>query len=413
MIKRILSIFVFALLILACLLIALLVGDGTGKVSMIGWCGLFFIVTAVVVDVAFLLIAKASLDFNVEGFTIECARGESADMNISFRNKSPFVIQRIRGDYFLKGGMEKSILEKSLLMSIGPFASRRIDVPMDFRHIGVFEVGISNIQIGDMLGLFTAKVKGERATAVRIMPRLFDIAGVELSEDAMLESKRARKSVLADSQDYAYVRDYAMGDPLKSIHWKLSARMGSYFTRLYEMSTNPGVVVIIDFYALVDDLDEAHELLDLVLEVGLSIVVWANRQGLDVEIRYIDKSGDMVVTDRYDPALIDDIIDSLPADIRDKELQKATSELIRKMIAERSGHNNVIVCSADLSEEMVSSIEFVRADQRKPFFLAAVPDKYVDDDRIEYCKNLNALDGSGASYEAFSDTTMFEKEVIR
>lgn len=385
--------------------LALLVGNGHGQATAIGWIPLLCAVFIILLDGAYVLLAKKSLAFELKGSASECMRGESLFVKVAFRNRLPMVIQGIKATFFMKSGSDVIIKQSTALLSLGPLSKKEVSVPMTFDNVGVFQIGIGQVRISDMFGLFSVKLEGTKVDAVKVMPRLFKLESIALSENALLESKQAVKSVLADSQDYAYVRDYVIGDPLKSIHWKLSARTGTYFTRLYEMSTNPGLVVVLDFYVPGEDGVQARQLLDIVVETGVSIAFWAAQHGLDIELCYSDKLGEVVSHQRYDSSLQDTLVENLPEDPTDSSIRPACTNMIRQMINGKSGRNNVVVCSANFEEDRISSVEMIQMDRRKAIFLGAVPSQLVDRALDEYCRHLHRFDNSSIRYVTLTDAS--------
>lgn len=407
--RRIAAVAVVLAALLAC---ALVVGDGEGRATAVGWVPLLAVLAALAANGLFVLAARHALSFDLRCSATDCRRGEALTPDVTFRNRFPLVLQSVEATFVLKAASGTVVREQRVLLSLGPRGTESVAVPMAFEHVGTFSVGLGSVRVEDILGLASATVPGLESRRVRVAPRLVEPGAVDFSEEALLESKKAAKSVLADSHDYAYVRDYVIGDPLKSIHWKLSARTGSYYTRLYEMSANPGAVVVLDFFVPSDDHGEAARLLDAVVEAGLSVARWAQARGMDVEIRYADSLGETVVHDRWDDGLEMAIVGDLPDRIGDEALRGHAPALVRSMVSTGSGQSNVVVCSANVEGDMVGAVIDAALDRRAALFLAAIPVRLVDRDRDEYCRSLRQLDDCGAAYVAFSDAEELAGAVI-
>jgi uncharacterized protein (DUF58 family) len=83
---------------------------------------------------------------------------------------------------------------------------------------------------------------------VTVLPRLF-LNEVKLEDKLLTESKAFLNSTQNDGYDYTGVREYAFGDSMKRIHWKLSAHSSEYMTKITETCRKSDMTVVIDFAA--------------------------------------------------------------------------------------------------------------------------------------------------------------------
>ena len=75
-----------------------------------------------------------------------------------------------------------------------------------------------------------------------VLPQLFDIAPLRLSSGEMGTEAMARAS--EDVTNPTDVRTYQPGDPMKKIHWKLSARKQEALVRRFEDPVQPDALVL-------------------------------------------------------------------------------------------------------------------------------------------------------------------------
>jgi uncharacterized protein (DUF58 family) len=73
--------------------------------------------------------------------------------------------------------------------------------------------------------------------------------------------------------EFASARDYQVGDPLRSIHWRLSARMGRPFVALREAARRVPVYVVIDASASMRVASGALSKLDVASWAGAAIAL--------------------------------------------------------------------------------------------------------------------------------------------
>ena len=93
--------------------------------------------------------------------------------------------------------------------------------PIDTAHCGAYTYTVDAIRVYDVFGLFCIKKKGRAKCEVVVRP-------IPSMPDVMPEMNGFKAKVLAKSNspysEIYDVRDYVIGDPIKNIHWKASAK---------------------------------------------------------------------------------------------------------------------------------------------------------------------------------------------
>ena len=384
------------------LLFALVVGDADYHGTPVGWVPLFALLAGLLLAWVYVRIAAAFFEFADCARAISCKRGQKVAFDMAFRNRTPLFLLRVDVFFFVADADGNPAGEARSTLSLAPFERYEMSFDAALEHVGCYEAGLERVVLYDFLGLFSRTLENDRRSAVCVTPNLVPIEAVRFSEDSQMEAMQAAKATLADSMDYAYVRPYVAGDPLKTIHWKLSARTENYQTRLFEQYTNPGVTVVLDFYAPLQDVLERMSMLDGVVEGGLSVARYAMRNGLDCDIRYHDKHGQLRVLNRYDDDVALDFVRELPRLSDDEEQRGRTQRLLSSLEGGLEGQGNIVVCSANVSAELASAVVGLKMARREPRLVALVPARLVDRDREEYCAPLYALEGAGIGYAAIS-----------
>lgn len=375
-------------------LVALVVGDTERRATPIGWVPVGAVLAAMVL-MGLYTRAACRVEVSLQSDLVDCVRGDAGSLAVICRNRTPLALPSVRLTMRRTDGAGRVVDEHTVLVSIGPFRSAAVDLGLTFDHVGVYAVGVADVEVCDPLGLFRSRLGKGVERVVRVAPRSYPLAVLELSDEALLETTAAAKSVLADSQDYAYVRDYVIGDPLKAVHWKLSARMGSYYTRLYETTTNPGATVVVDPYCPDLDPEEGRALMDAVFESAVSLMAYGLAEGLDIELRFVDRFGERRCLSRWDEDAVFQFVDALPRAVDAAEVREGSIELIRSLVAQGTGQGNLVVCSANVQEDMVGALIEAKLGRRAPLLVAAVPRSLVDRDRRQWCRHLRALDDVG------------------
>lgn len=384
------------------LFVALLVGDADYHATPVGWVPFIAALLCIVLCYGYVRLAARSLSFRESARVSDCRRGSNVPFMVTFENKGFLVLLNVRARLYVADAQGGVASETATSLTLGPYAS--CDVPFDvpFDHVGTYQAGLREVEVGDFLGLFRRTWSNAEPSEVCVTPAVPDVGRVRFSDDSDVESPKPLKAVLADTLDYAYVRDYVPGDPLKTIHWKLSARSENYLTRLYEKNTSPGVVVVIDFYAPGEDVSESMELVDAVVETGFAVARYAQSQGMDTEVRYVNRHGERRRIVRFDQDAALALVREMPTSSGDGAVREQAVDEVRGLARGWSGQNNIVVCSANVGADMVGAVVEAKTARRAPLFLAAVPRRLVDRDLVRYLAPLGALEAVGVTYHAVS-----------
>ncbi len=391
--------------------LAYMVGDSDYRACIVGWAPVLMLACAIVFSFIYVQVLAHGLTFEENGSFHDCARGESLPFSISFSNSTILFAFKIEAVFFISDMFDTTTSRVPRTLSLSPRETVSLDFSTRFSHIGSYEVGLEKVVVSDFLGLFSKTLPHKRVHPVLVTPKLREIGGIDFSSDAETESTSAAKSVIADSMNYAYVRDYVPGDPLKTIHWKLSSRnpQGAYYTRLFERYTMPGVAVVLDFTAP-KGADEAAfpQLFDTIVESGLSIARYARRRGFTTRITFRDRDGQMQVLAGQEQDDLCALVEQMPALRAGASEGETAADIVRSAASARDGENNIVVCSADTGAELVSAVLDARARRRFPLLVAAVPTELVDADLVRYTKPLRQLDAAEVPYMAIKDAAELE-----
>ncbi|MGN0037804.1 MAG: DUF58 domain-containing protein [Coriobacteriales bacterium] len=394
------------LLLALCALLALMVGNSEYKATAFGWVPLIMVLTGLLIAFAYLQVLKHCLDFVETSSLRDCQRDREIEFTVAFTNRSPLFFFKIEAYFYISDLYGNKASRAMTTLSLSPFESYELSFKGRFEHIGTYSAGLEKVRVVDFLNLFSATIPNERVQRVQVTPKLQLLDGIRFSTDAMQEAMKASKTIMANSMDYAYVREYVPGDPLKTIHWKLSSRNADerYLTRLYEMPTNPAVGVVMDFYGPSNEAAVLMGFFDAVVESCFSLARYARFKGMDVEVHYRDKEGSHARLTTWNQDKMPQIVQSLPLMSNDPSDALGAMDILREEISGTQGQNNLVVCTANLSAEMVNLVCEARAAYRSPLLVAVVPSTLVGRERDDYTAKLARLDALDIGYVVISSS---------
>jgi uncharacterized protein (DUF58 family) len=157
---------------------------------------------------------------------------------------------------------------------------RRVTITCTAR--GYFPMGPARLRSGDLFGITSHGRTLESTDHLIVYPRVVPLEALGLPALHPLGDYRAPRPLLEDPTRTIGVREYQTTDPLRSIHWKATARTGRLQTRQYEATTTHRLAVLLNM----DTLGEYAEyrgfvrpLLELNIMVAASVAAWAVDHG--------------------------------------------------------------------------------------------------------------------------------------
>lgn len=157
----------------------------------------------------------------------------------------------------------------------GPERSLIASITVDTHRRGVFSVGPWTLERIDPWALVVRRLGRIEAAELLVVPRIHQMHPDTVP---MLMSERGRTR--QGSSSLATLREYVIGDELRQVHWRSTAKTGRLMVRQYVDVTKPLLVVVVDMnperYV---DSDELDDTVDLAASIAAAAV------GVSVEVR--------------------------------------------------------------------------------------------------------------------------------
>lgn len=312
-----------------------------------------------------LLVLRRALRFEIENMAAVCLRGEEVKVVLKIENPSVFSCPNLQvslgvRDFFLS---EDSAYRRN--PSLGRRSKAEIPFSLKMDHLGVYGFGIREVRIYDLLGVFSLGFSGAPLQRFTVLPKIHSGEEVALEEKLLEENHSLSKSAVSDGFDYSSVREYVLGDPMKRIHWKLSAHSSTYLTKLTESSRKNDLTVIMDFATGLKDGAVVQCNFDGLVETALLLIYQARQKDIDYTLFFADGQGELIRSMPKGSQDHEDLIQMLPTfhqmsggDFPDG------AELVEKEGGLGNRSANIILCTAHLTDEAVDGLVAVRKQHR-------------------------------------------------
>jgi len=186
--------------------------------------------------------------------------GEKIDIKLSVENKKPLPLPKVFISDELPSGFKlhqaqpafkvnhqiidnRFFIRKSF--SLGWYQQIFWDYSVICVKRGIYSLGPAEIEVHEPFGFLQSKTKHASEDNIVIYPKLVDIEKIESNSNRPLgESIKGIKLLNDYSRPYS-VRDYELGDPVKTIDWKSTAKTTNLKVKTYEPSISDIFIIAV------------------------------------------------------------------------------------------------------------------------------------------------------------------------
>lgn len=378
--------------------------------SPFGYLPCIFLLMLTGISFLYVMLLKRTFSFLQPSEQLTCERGIAQDFSVIIENKWFLIYPRITCCFY-KNNLLGQVSEVSNIDTVLSSRERKnFSFKVKFDHLGTYEVGISSVRIYDLFGLFYLTYKNSKKSNITVKPHAVAVENLDFSDVAGTQNSLSTAKSKIESEDYSGIRQYVIGDPIKNIHWKISAHSRDYMVRSFESYTSVGVTLYTDFETTGHTSDILLSLYDCIVETTYSLVNYALDGSEDVQLIYSkDKNLQMALPKNQSD--IDNVILDFP-----KPSLSNNNELIETLEANainQYGLDIIMVCTANLNELLVESLIRIKGLWKKIYLFYMVPESKKDNLSEDEKLMLNTLLNSEIYYFVMSSAEDLHSEEVR
>jgi uncharacterized protein (DUF58 family) len=166
---------------------------------------------------------------------------------------------------------------------LAPGKRRTVTYRLPTERRGVIEVGPLLLTRTDPFGLLRRGQRRDERATLFVHPATQPLAPLPSGQSLHLEGPTADTAPNGSITFHA-LREYVVGDDLRHIHWRSSARLGTLMVRQHVDASLPHSTVVLDTRADRYAHDPAGESFEVAVDVAASIVVAASRHSFPVRL---------------------------------------------------------------------------------------------------------------------------------
>lgn len=113
---------------------------------------------------------------------------------------------------------------------------------------GYFQIGPTVAETGDLLGLHRRFRVITEPTYLLVLPKIIPLAGYDVASSRPVGEVNVTYRLFEDPTLISGIRRYQHGDPMRSVHWRATARTGELQCKQFQPTSVAGATLILDFH---------------------------------------------------------------------------------------------------------------------------------------------------------------------
>ncbi len=229
----------------------------------------------------------AEIEFRRELDADRALPGDQVNLSLTVINRKPLPAASLRIDEHVSEWTYPTNQRSTLSGTSGqrlihlsghlrPYERQTWKIALDCQKRGAHVIGPAVLRSGDPFGFFSIRSNDTANKELLVYPRVHDLEDLELPHQRPLGDQIVPATPITDPMRIRGLRDYRPEDPLRSIHWKATARHRSLQVKIEEPVSTLSMMILLNL----DSFEHAWEGVDLdnvelSIEIAASYAMWA------------------------------------------------------------------------------------------------------------------------------------------
>ncbi|TWU48286.1 DUF58 domain-containing protein [Rubripirellula reticaptiva] len=216
----------------------------------------------------------------------EVKLGSRVSVELSFHNRSRIPVLWLLAEDLLPrwtADTEHPTLavegDRIGVLLLWPDETRKLEYKINCHRRGYFQIGPTVLETGDMMGLFRRYRVGTEPQYVTVLPEIVPLTSYEIGSRRPIGEIRMRENVMDDPTRLRGIRQWQIGDPMRSVHWAATARTGVLHSKIYEPSSIVGATLVLDLHESTNPTKHEPYRSDLAVTAASSIAAALHESG--------------------------------------------------------------------------------------------------------------------------------------
>lgn len=242
-----------------------------------------------VISFILLVIARLAVKLEISHTNIFTAKQRRFTVAVRIKNRFILPVAPIKLTGVFHDEEGNLVKDKLISASVMPFSCSEFVFDGFLKYRGEYVLGITEAQLYDFLGIFHFRLKKLPVCHVTVAPRRLILSENGALCDDETDSLRTQFTFF-ENDTFTSVREYADGDSLRRVHWKLSAKQDKLMVKQSDLNLSSSAALVIDTSSdYADDLQAQCEI-DALLEAALAVARKIITEGSTAACVYRDEA---------------------------------------------------------------------------------------------------------------------------
>lgn len=235
------------------------------------------LVSVTLFSLIYIIIATKVIKVKITRLNKNFITGEKIEANISLENKNFIPINYIEVKYY--GDINCNSENQADILNLKGREVKNIKLNNSFHIRGVYNIANISLIIKDIFNIFYLKKSLNDKINVKVYPKVLQVNDFYNSSQNQLLGENLLYSV-ENNTFTKDIRKYQIGDNLKRIHWKVSAKYGELYTKNYEIYSNEVYTIFLDMNEEIYQEEDGDIIEESAIEFVISLCKYISDKNL-------------------------------------------------------------------------------------------------------------------------------------
>lgn len=223
-----------------------------------------------VISFIVLLFTRFAVALELSGNSLFTTKQRRFTIAVKVKNRFLFPISPLKMTGTFQDDDGNLVKDKLIVASVMPFGRSEFVFDGYLKYRGAYTLGITSAELYDFLGLFRFRLKKLPVCDVVVAPRRLILGENGALCDDETDSLRTQYTFF-ENDTFTSVREYADGDSLRRVHWKLSAKQDKLMVKQSDLNLSSSAALLIDTSSVYEDELQGEREVDALLEAALAV----------------------------------------------------------------------------------------------------------------------------------------------
>ena len=206
----------------------------------------WFVLLLPFILLGYVFLAGKALTVRMESETATTEKNTPYTYSFRIGNRLPLAIPFLEACVSIPQSNSVRCTERTVCLSMAPLSGYTMTNTVPFRYRGTYDIGVKYIYVYDFFRMFRYRVDMEEYSTVYVLPRRMNLSDTQSHSVSDDTARTVKSPLVVDRLEISDIREYQNGDPLKSIHWKLSSKSETFIVKDYNTGTSNQTVIFCD-----------------------------------------------------------------------------------------------------------------------------------------------------------------------